>query len=80
MYKSVHLSIHLSVYEKVLHDQREVADAQNSTFLGEWPPLGGSNVEKSRRFSATVIGADKSAGVREADGSVNDSWCRLGYL
>lgn len=35
---------------------------------------------KEQEVLATVIGVDKSAGVRKADGTLNDSWCRVGYL
>lgn len=35
---------------------------------------------KEQEVPATVIGVDKSAGVRKADGTLNDSWCRVGYL
>lgn len=35
---------------------------------------------KEQEVPATVIGVDKSAGVREADGTLNDSWCQVGYL
>lgn len=35
---------------------------------------------KEQEVPATVIGVDKSAGVRKADGTLNDSWCRAGYL
>lgn len=35
---------------------------------------------KEQEVPATVIGVNKSAGVRKADGTLNDSWCRVGYL
>lgn len=35
---------------------------------------------KEQQVPATVIGVDKSAGVGKADGTLNDSWCRVGYL
>lgn len=48
---------------------------------GEWSySTDRSNVERAAGFPARVIGVDKSAGVRNADGTLNDSWCRLGYL
>lgn len=35
---------------------------------------------QEQEVPATVIGVNKSAGVREADGTLNDSWCRVRYL
>lgn len=29
---------------------------------------------------ATLIGIDRIAGVRMADGTFDDSWCQVGYL
>lgn len=46
---------------------------------GEWS-YSADLMEKEQEVFATVIGADKSAGVRKADGTLNDSWCRVGYL
>lgn len=46
---------------------------------GEWS-YSTDLMWKEQEVRATVIGVDKSAGVRKADGTLNDSWCRLGYL
>lgn len=46
---------------------------------GEWS-YSTNVMWKEQEVPATVIGVDKSAGVRKADGTLNDSWCRLGYL
>lgn len=46
---------------------------------GEWS-YSTDLMWKEQEVPATVIGVDKSAGVRKADGTLNDSWCRLGYL
>lgn len=46
---------------------------------GEWS-YSTDLMEKEQEVCATVIGVDTRAGVREADGTLNDSWCRLGYL
>lgn len=35
---------------------------------------------REQEVSAKVIGVDKSAGVGKADGTLNDSWCRVRYL
>lgn len=46
---------------------------------GEWS-YSTDLMWKEQEVPATVIGVDKSAGVRKADGTLNDSWCRVGYL
>lgn len=65
---------------KVLHYKHEVADAHNVFNIpGEWS-YSTDLMWKEQEVPATVIGVDKSAGVRKADGTLNDSWCRVGYL
>lgn len=46
---------------------------------GEWS-YSTNLMWKEQEVPATVIGVDKSAGVRKADGTLNHSWCRVGYL
>lgn len=46
---------------------------------GEWS-YSTDLMEKEQEVSVTVIGVDKSAGVKKADGTLKDSWCRVGYL
>lgn len=46
---------------------------------GEWI-YSADLMWKEQEVPATVIGADKSAGVRRADGTLNDSCCQVGYL
>lgn len=46
---------------------------------GEWS-YSTNLMWKEQEVPATVIGVDKSAGVGKADRTLNDSWCRVGYL
>lgn len=46
---------------------------------GEWS-YSTDLMEEEQGVSVTVIGVDMDAGVRKADGTLKDSWCRVGYL
>lgn len=46
---------------------------------GEWS-YSTDLMWKEQEVPARVIGVNKSAGVRKADGTLNDSWCRVRYL